>query len=69
MAQSSGGIKIIIIKLQKTFSSSPSATVLSCRPRAYKNDVCLFLKELVERVPRLYLPALTMELKVEAIHE
>ena len=52
------------MKLHKTFSSSPSATVLSCRPRAYKNDVYLFPKELVEKVAKLYLPTLNMELTV-----
>ena len=38
------------------FSSSPSATVLSCQLQAHKNDVYHFLEELVEKLARLYLP-------------
>ena len=51
-------LTIVIIQLQRPFFSS--ATVLSCQPRAYKFDGCLFPED-----SRLYLPALKMELKAE----
>ena len=38
------------------FSSSASATVLSCQLQAYKNDVHHFPKKLVDKLARLYLP-------------
>ena len=48
--EGSQGEKVVNVKLQKTLSSSSSATVLSCRPRAYESVVYLFPKDLVDKV-------------------
>ena len=63
-SESFEGMKVVIIKPKKTFSSSLSDKAFLCQPQACKNDVYLFPKELVEKVATLCLPALSMELTV-----
>ena len=49
-SEGSQGEKVVKLKLPKTFSSSSSATVLSCRPRAYESVFYLFPVDLVGKV-------------------
>ena len=49
------GMQVVNVELQRPINF-----------QAYKNDVHLFPKELVENVPKLYLPALNMELTISS---
>ena len=49
------GMQVVNVELQRPFNF-----------QAYKNDVHLFPKELVENLPKLYLHALNMELTISS---